>query len=39
MLSLKEAANVVIEKSNGKMIPKAGCSYKEYWLISERRRS
>lgn len=34
MLSLKEAANVVTEKSNGKMIPKAGCSYKEYWLIS-----
>lgn len=34
MLSLKDAANVVTEKSEGMIIPKAGCSYKEYWLIA-----
>ena len=34
MVELKEAANNVLKESNGNMIPKMGCSYKDYWLIA-----
>ena len=34
MLSLKDAANVITEKTDGNVVPKAGCSYKDYWLIA-----
>lgn len=34
MLSLKEAADLISEKMGGLVIPKAGCSYKNTWLIS-----
>ena len=34
MLSLKDADNVITEKTEGNVVPKAGCSYKDYWLIA-----
>lgn len=34
MVSLQEAAKIITDKSNGEVIPKTGCSYKDFWLIS-----
>ena len=34
MITLEEAAKKIEEDSNGEILAKAGCSYKDYWLIA-----
>lgn len=33
MVSLQEAAKIIVDKSKDEVVPKVGCSYKDLWLI------